>query len=201
MAYQYGAGQGGVWGPGRIDPNAPNYRPPSALRDFSVGQGKRSMMELLGEANQFDPTEYTNRAAQGSFNTFRDQLNLDMEALRGQQVGMGRLNTGFATQDEDRMTYRGMQSLNDILAQNAMTAGRMKQDQFNIRGDLISGMHDRAQAEKNAKAHQRGSLLGGALSLAGLGLAPALGLGKDLFGRIAGANIFGAWGSAIGGRS
>ena len=71
----------------------------------------------------FDATGYLNTAARGAFNQFMPELTRSIDALRGEQVGMGRLNTGFATEDEDRLVKGALSDFSDHIAGLGLQAG------------------------------------------------------------------------------
>lgn len=150
-------------------------------------------------AESFDPYASVETAATGAFDSFRDRLNRTLTDIRGQQVGMGRLNTGFATHDEDRLVERGVQDLNQELMRNSMNAASMdlQNRQFGAGlahqrtgrfYDLLAGQRDYETAERNARRERRGSLVSGIGSVLG-------GIGGAVLGGPAGA----AAGSRIGG--
>jgi hypothetical protein len=145
----------------------------------------------------FDAMNYVNTAAQGAFGQFLPQLREDIGELRGQQVGMGRLNTGFATEDEDRLVTRSLSDLGDHVAglsmqgaglqsghnqanaDRRMRAGGLQLE--NDRGlgqfgmeygnrylDLIAGQYDRKTAETNSKKGKFWNDVGGVADI-GLG--------------------------------
>jgi hypothetical protein len=123
---------------------------------------ERAEDTYLDRATNFDATDYVNKAAQGAWNQFMPQLNRDIGTLRGQQVGMGRLDTGFATEDEDRLVAESTGRFTDQLAQTAVEGAglQLRNDQGlgdfgsqygNRYLDLISGQLDQKTAQQNAK--------------------------------------------------
>ncbi len=146
------------------------------------------------DETDFDATGYVNTAAQGAWNQFMPQLQESIGALRGEQVGMGRLNTGFATEDEDRLVTRGLSDLGDHVAGlSVQGAGlqlshnqgranrRLDAGQLQLRNDqgmadfgstygnryldLVSGQLDRKTAEQNSKKGGFGKFLKGAAEI------------------------------------
>lgn len=73
----------------------------------------------------FDATDYARQAAQASFADFEEDLGRGIETVRGQQVGMGRLKTGFADEDEDRLVQDLNARTARELARGAFTAGSL----------------------------------------------------------------------------
>lgn len=132
----------------------------------------------------FDAAEYAREVGRAQFEDLREQLGRDVESLRGNQVGRGRLDTGFGMQDEDRMVGDAYQDLDRALASNAFQAAGM--NLRNIEGgqdaaenarerdyQLMAGATDREQARVNEKRRERrkrfgllGGIAGGAIGLA-----------------------------------
>lgn len=165
--------------------------------------GSRAEQEYLSRAIGFDANRAVRDAAIGGFNAFRKQLGRDLHALRGRQVGMGRLNTGFATQDEDRLIEGGLNDLNNMILQNALGAasldlrnlqglGAYGANQSNVYLDALAGLNmtRRAQQLQNqaSKRGFLGGLLGAGIGALGTALGGPLGgvLGRALFGAAAG---------------
>lgn len=113
----------------------------SRAADRDAGASRNQFQDAV---TGFDPSAYLRESAEGQFNQFRGQLNEDMADLRGSQVGLGRLNTGFATEDEDRMVRTGMDRLNNQLMGNAMQAGGMEQRRQGMMGDMYRADRGRA---------------------------------------------------------
>lgn len=142
---------------------------------------ERGENDYFQRAEGFDAREYAGQAAQGMFDQFMPKLQESIGDMRGQQVGMGRLNTGFATEDEDRLVRGGLEDLNHQVAGLSMQAAGM--DQRNTEGlgqmglemgnrymDQVSGALDRKTAQQNAKK----KFGFGDILKAGASLAPAL---------------------------
>lgn len=144
------------------------------------GNAERAEDDYFGKAESFDARDYAGQAAQGIFDQFMPKLQESIGDLRGQQVGMGRLNTGFATEDEDRLVRGGLEDLNHQIAGLSMDAARLDQQNTQDLGnmgleygnrymDQISGQYDRRVAEDNAKKKQGGGFgkfLGGVAGIA-----------------------------------
>lgn len=92
----------------------------------------------------FDPYAAYREQAQGAFNQFRRSFADQLSRLRGQQVGMGRLRTGFATGDEDRLFLEMADRLNDVLAQGALQAAGMNLQRLGQMGDYAARQRDTA---------------------------------------------------------
>lgn len=159
----------------------------SAVRG-AMGRSTTADRDFYNRATSFDPYAAVEQTAMGSYNLLADQLDRRLKGLRGQQVGMGRLNTGFATSDEDDLVREGRDQLTNMLLAASMNAAQMDLSRTNMLGsyagqqqqnyyDLLSSGLDREQAAANARRQSRDSLLGGALGLAG-DLLPGSGLLK-----------------------
>jgi hypothetical protein len=151
----------------------------------------------------FDATDFSRRAAGAAFDDHREDLERGIGDLRGQQVGMGRLTTGFGQEDEDRYVTDLNTRLSRELARGAFTAASL--DQQNIAGiqsgaesarlgadAALSGQLDRAQAEVNEKRQRRARRL----SLLGAGVGA---VGGFLIGGPAGAAAGARVGGQVGG--
>jgi hypothetical protein len=188
-----------------------------------AGAGTRSGAadnEFYRRATEFDPYARVEQSAMGSYNLLADQLGKQMQTLRSQQVGMGRLQTGFASEDETDLVREGRDQLTNMLLANSMQAAQMDQSRIGMLGsyagqqqsnyyDLLSGGLDREQAERNARQQKRGGLFGtiGAIggALLGSGILPGVGtkLGAalgDKVGARLGAGLGGLLGNTLGSR-
>jgi hypothetical protein len=133
----------------------------------------------LEGAMGFDPTASLERYGEASYRGFERNLGREMETLRGSAVGAGRLNTGFQTEDEDRVVTDLGERYQDSLARQSLGAtslelrnlegvGAYGAGQQNTYLDLISGQMDRETAERNAKKKLLGNVLGAGLGAAGM---------------------------------
>lgn len=159
-------------------PSAVKNRYLAAL-DPTQNQANRAQNFYLDKATSFDPSAAFERTANAAGQRFRRTVGDEVGKLRGQQVGMGRLDTGFATQDEDRIvTELGARQQEDLDA-NALNAtsldlrntegvGQYGISQGNTYLDLLSGQMDRETAEKNAKRQMWASILGGLTGAGGM---------------------------------
>lgn len=133
----------------------------------------------------FDPYAAYREQAQGAFNQFRRSFADQLSRLRGQQVGMGRLRTGFATADEDRLFTEMGSRLNDVLAQGALQAAGMDLQRLGQMGNYAQRARETAleghfgdwatryqqqQANKASRRSMWGSLGGALLGAAGAAL-------------------------------
>lgn len=137
----------------------------------------------LEGAMGFDPTAALERYGEASYRGFERNLGRQMGELRGSAVGAGRLNTGFQTEDEDRVVTDLAARYQDDLARQSLGAtslelrnlegvGAYGAGQQNTYLDLLSGQMDRETAERNEKKKLIGSILG---SLFGAGAKIASG--------------------------
>lgn len=166
-------------------------------------QGREAEDEYLRRAQEYDPQESIDRSARASFDSVRGDMNEAVGDLRGQQVGMGRLDTGFATGDEDRLVRSAYDRLNNTLSQNAMfgeqlsmqntqALGRFGSEQSGRYLDLMSGQMDREQAARNAQKERQAGLFGGIAKLAGGALGSLLGPAGTAVGAKLGG-VVGGW--------
>lgn len=162
-------------------------------------RGRAAEGEFYDRALAFDPQAAVQQSATAAYGSFRDQLGEDIQDLRGQQVGMGRLDTGFATQDEDRLVRSGMDRLNNLITQQSLQAAGMEQNQIGMIGqhagqqsgrylDLLSGQADREEMRRNADKERKASRWGTLGTLAGMAASPILGPGAAAVG-----NRIGSW--------
>jgi hypothetical protein len=162
-------------------------------------QGEQRAGELESEVDRrrmdFDASDAARAHAGAAFEDFQEDFSQGIADLRGQQVGMGRLDTGFATGDEDRLGEDFNRRLSREIARGAFSAASL--DLSNIGGIQAAGVEaragadaalagdlDRTQAAVNERKRRRRGLLG---TLGGV------------VGGIAGT-VFGPAGTAIGSR-
>ena len=150
----------------------------------------------------FDAAEYARETAAASFADMKEEMGRGVESLRGQQVGRGRLDTGFGFEDEDRLVMDFQDRLSRDISHQAFTAAGM--DLRNIEGGasdanlarerdlgLLVGATDREQARVNERNRRRRGRFGMLAGLAGAGVGLAL-------GGPAGAQLGGSIGSSVG---
>jgi hypothetical protein len=158
-------------------------------------------------AGAYDPYAAVERSARAAYEGVRDDIGRDVGELRGQQVGMGRLDTGFATEDEDRLVTESLRGLERQIAGQSVQAAGLELSSINALGafsanqrqqalDLIAGGYDRTQAADNASRERRGGIFGGIGSVLG-GVGGFLAGGPA--GAVAGSRIGGAVGRGFGG--
>ena len=164
---------------------SPTYNRYMAAFDPTKKRADQAQDFYLEGATTFDPTASVERYGQAAYRGFERNLGREMETLRGSAVGAGRLDTGFQTEDEDRVVTDLGERYHDSLARQSLGATALEQrnlegvgaygaGQQNSYLDLISGQLDRETAEKNAKKKLIGDVLG---SLFGAGGRIAGGLG------------------------
>lgn len=171
----------------------------------TAGGARAAGLEASSDARRegFDATSYAREASRAAFDDYRRDFDRGIEGLRGQQVGMGRLRTGFATEDEDRLGEDMNRRLAQELSRNAFMAASL--DLQNTEGigragtearagsdAALAGGLDRAQAAENERRQRRSRFLG---VLAG-GAGAAIG---GLAGGPAGAALGARLGSQLGG--
>lgn len=164
----------------------------SRRRERAVDVGRRD----------FDASQAARETARASFQDFREDMGRGVEELRGQQVGRGRLRTGFGFEDEDRLVMDFQDRLSRDLAHGAFTAAGM--NLRNIEGmsadaarsttrsdDILIGQMDRDQAELNTQRRRRQNKRRGVLSFLG-GAAGAIVTGGSPAGAAIGSRLGGA---------
>lgn len=153
------------------------------------------LKEAVQTERSYDPRQAVQTATTASWAAIADQLKQQLSDYRGQQVGMGRLNTGFATEDEDRLYRQALKDQANITAQNALQGESLYQTSRNRYLELLSGEDDRFTRDQNLKRQKRGGLWGTLLGLAGAGVGLATG---GVPGAMAGWSIGSGAGSAVG---
>lgn len=130
-----------------------------ATRDQAAGNGAEDYYVKNAEA--FDPQKAVNTYAQGAFNSLKTQWGQLLPRLRSGQVATGRLRTGYAGQDEDRILTSLGSDLNDRISQQAVIASGQQLN--NLQGigaygqattdrylDNEAGQRDYATEQQNA---------------------------------------------------
>lgn len=157
---------------------------------YSADASSRALEdEAMGRLRDFDATTAATTASRAAYEDIYDDLAKNIERLRADQVGMGRLRTGFATEDEDELLEDANRALANAIARNALSATSMNLSASNALAnygtaarsrylDLLAGGLDRAQMEENARKKRRGGI--GALVGAGLGTFVFPGIGTEL---------------------
>lgn len=151
------------------------------LKAFDPTQARADTAQdfYLNRSTTFDPSAAMQKYGDAAYSRFSKGLTRDVESLRGQQVGMGRLDTGFATQDEDRLVTESGDRFRGDIASHALDAagldlrniegvGQYGQNQGNTYLDMLSGQLDRETAESNAKKQMWSSILSSAFGAGGM---------------------------------
>jgi len=172
----------------------------------------REAMNREGEAavqsraalKRHDPMDYANESAQGTYDYLKRDAFRDLDDLRGNQVGRGRLNTGFGYEDEDRLWEGFMDRVGSQISSNAMEGSRQKlsalttdyssQDRF---GDYLAGGIDQETDRYNEEQRKKSSGFGVLGTLAGGALGFIPGFGAAIGGPFGGASIGGAIGRSL----
>lgn len=100
----------------------------------------------------FDAAAAARETAAASFADMREEMGRGIESLRGQQVGRGRLDTGFGFEDEDRLVMDFQDRLSRDLSHGAFQAAGL-----NLR-NIEGGASDANQARERDLAMLTGSL-------------------------------------------
>jgi hypothetical protein len=130
---------------------------------------------FVNDISTLDPSKGFETSTNAAFERFkRNVLGRGVRDLRGEQVGMGRLDTGFAGQDEDRLIEYGLEDLNREVASKALQAQGLDLDRVATMGsfadryssramDARGGEYQTLRQQRLADAAQRRSALGGLL--------------------------------------
>jgi hypothetical protein len=166
------AGPGGPGVTGSTNGGTPPALQDPSLQDYytKLMQGGGAGSDLTGEAGKrmlaFNPQEAMNTSAQGTWANLRPQLTGAVRSLRGSQAGVGRLQSGFASEDENQVYRQGGNYLANAVAGNALQAAGMTQknnadlygvgaDERNFQGGMVTGQLDRNVAERNAERQRQ----------------------------------------------
>jgi hypothetical protein len=177
------------------------------MLEGQLDQRRRAGEERAGELEgrvdtrrqDFDARDFARETAQASFADFAEDHARGISDMRGSAVGMGRLRSGFADEDEQRFTQDMHGRLARELARGALHAGSL--DLRNIEGmggdatearrgadAALAGSLDRAQAAENERQKRRRGLLGMLGAGAGALIGGSLGgpLGASVGARVGG---------------
>lgn len=163
---------------------APNFR-------RMKPQLQQQYADVLQEAEEYDPYAAATRSSKAQFESFQPDLERGIRDLRGSQVGMGRLQTGYGQEDEDYLVSEGIQDLNRQIAQRSLDASRLELEGRGQRGDFIAGGLDRGrQEEEDEREKKAGGWRGFLGGVAGTALGSLVGpvgsaVGAKLGSRIA----------------
>lgn len=168
---------------------------------------------FAGGISEFSPQMAFEKRVRAAQEQTRDRLGRDLERLRGSQVRSGRLNTGFAVEDEDRLWIDSMRDLQSLIGSAALqTSGqelnrlslmgsygdRASQRAMDARAGELYSLRDQRLEDTRSKRDFAGNLIGSLLTAGG---AIAGGLIGGPGGAMAGASGGRALGGAIGGRT
>ena len=200
------SGQSGGSTPGRFDLKEPRTAKRKAGSTTQQAQGAMDDLNRRGGGFQdeyeqwakgYDPRESMETWAPALYSQFGERMGEQIGDMRGDQVSMGRLDTGFATEDEDRLWKYGLQDLNRTLAANSLQAEGMYMQHKTGMGaygmentgrylDMLAGERDRELLQKQIDAKNKSSWLGALGTLGGAAIGFFAG-GPP--GAAAGANI------------
>jgi len=138
----------------------------------------------------FDPGEAYKEYLGGAEEAFGRQLGEGLDAVRGTEVGRGRLNSGFGALDETEFARQLTSDYRREASSRALDASGMNLSRLSRiadveeRGtgtylDLLTGQKDREQAAANArnerKANRRNAIIGGIAQIGGAAAGAYLG--------------------------
>jgi hypothetical protein len=170
-------------------------------------RGAAASSEGLSRAQSFDASKAVNQYAGGAWNSIAGQLRQQLRASGGAAVGAGRLNTGFYDEDQGEIINRATSDFQDRMAQTAVQAAGMQQqndasilaygERQQDRGAQLTqsrwelAENDAREAEERKRNRKRGigSAIGGIIG-AGVGA---------IAGGPAGASVGWGAGSSVGG--
>ncbi len=167
----------------------------------------RTAIEREGRAGEeartnlraFDPMEYAKTAAQGQYDYLKRDALRDIDDLRGQQVGTGRLRTGFGYGDQDRLWEGFLDRVGQGVAMNAMQAGGQKlsalttdYSSLDRYGDWLAAGYDVEMDRYNEEQRKKSGLWGTLGTIAGGALGFIPGVGAAFGGPLGGAAIGGS---------
>ncbi len=169
--------------------------------------GQSLLQQALGAHQTFDPTAAFRQRVNAAHGQFKDRFTQDLARLRGSQVGMGRLNTGFAVGDEDRLFRTLGNDAQQQIGQAALQTSGQQLSHLGMLGQLGSGLSGQAMDARAGEYHRlqdqrrldeqeskRGwgsllsGILGGAGAIAGFPLGGPAGatIGSKLYGKLFG---------------
>ena len=171
-----------------------------------LGQGGARATALETRTDEargaYDAAAAARETAAASFADIKEEMGRGIESLRGQQVGRGRLDTGFGFEDEDRLVMDFQDRLSRDISHGAFTAAGL--NLRNIEGggreagearerdlSMLTGSLDREQAIINERNRRRRGRFGALAGLAGAGLGA-------MVGGPAGAQLGASIGSSVG---
>lgn len=162
--------------------------------------GADAERSYLDRAKDYSAQDALNTSARGAFDMVSEDLSEAIGDLRGSQVATGRLKTGFADIDEDRLSRSVYRDFSNNLAQKALQA-----EGLNVRNmegmarfgntvsergaSMASGQRDYEEYLNKKKGKKWGKILGGVGAVAGSFFGqPALGakIGSSVGGMVGG---------------
>ena len=128
--------------------------------------------------SKFDATEGAKKTADVLTADWQRQDMFDAEALRGRNVAMNRLDTGYAVDDEERRGYTAKRYLSDSLARLSMQTQAQQRDADESMGrygervtgrgiDLDMTEEDRRRSDRASKRSMWGNIGGSLINAAG----------------------------------
>ena len=158
-----------------------------------TGQIGRTLSDrFVSNATSYDPRVAFQESAQAVMAGHRKELGRSLQGLRASQVGMGRINTGFATDDEDRLVEGAEESLNRTIADRALQAEGLNLDHMSMLGAHANAYSDRALEARGGEYQTlRGQRLADKANKRS-GIGRLIGAGITAVGTIAGGPIGGA---------
>lgn len=106
--------------------------------------GGAATADYYNRISSFDPTQAINRYAQGAWSQLKTGFDKNLQSLKGQAVGGGRLDTGFYDEDVGEL-YRGtVQDFSDDLARQSVAATGME-----MQNNRMIGEFGDTQTERN----------------------------------------------------
>jgi hypothetical protein len=158
-----------------------------------TGQIGRTLTDrFVGDVTSYNPRLAFEESTKAVFDTFHRDLGRNVRGLRASQVGMGRLDTGFATGDEDRLIEGSAEGLHREIAGRGLQAEGLNLDRLGILGAHANAYSDRALEARGGEYQtiRQQRLAEQAQKRSGLG--QLLGAGISAVGTIAGGPIGGA---------
>ena len=103
--------------------------------------------------SQFSPQMAFEKRLRSAHDQFRERFDRDLTTLRSTQTGMGRLNTGFATKDEDRLFTDLGSDLNRQIGSFALQTSGQELDALGLLGSHADRVSDRAMSARGGEYH------------------------------------------------
>ncbi len=147
-------------------------------------RGNRAEDAYLARMEGFDARGAARESAGAMYEDFARALERGIRDIRGGQVGMNRLGTGWGFDDEDEYIRQGRDELTKNLAARSLDAeslnlraseglGAFGQGTTNRYLDILSGQRDAKMLEEERKRRNRAGLWGLAGRASGALLGPA----------------------------